>query len=147
MPLDQTDAFKGLYREVINELDSKGFKYKYHPGKTWPEHLDSLMQTFTDRGDTQKLMNFHEILFWLHHGRENIQFSPLITPQKLHFLGLDLNHPHKGKEVLYERNRPASCTKAQEKQALKTIIKLAKEQGDESASKEAKSKLSRLEAS
>ena len=93
--LKKTEAFKTIQNEVINLLEGKHFKFKYHPGKTWPDNLTSLTQIFTDTIDKGRLANFQEAIVKLHGGRENIDFSPFLTPQKKYFTGLCTDEPGK----------------------------------------------------
>lgn len=86
--LQKTEAFKEIQNAVIKLLQDNQFKFKYHPGKTWPDNLTSLTQIFTDTIDKQKLANFQDAVIKLHEGKENISRSPFLTSQKKYFIGL-----------------------------------------------------------
>lgn len=85
-PLDKKEGFKAIQKDIIKFLNENHFKFKYHPGKTWPNDLTSLTQIFKDKIDQQRLANFQQAVIEMHGGRQNIQFSPLLTPQKKEFI-------------------------------------------------------------
>ena len=85
--LKKTESFKDIEREVIKMLQNQ-YKFKYHPGKTWPDNLTSLTEIFTDKIDMQRLDNLQNGVIELLGGKENLRYSTLLTPQKKHFIGL-----------------------------------------------------------
>lgn len=138
--LAETEAFKHLVNEVVRFLSDRGLIFKYHPGKTWPDNVRSLTQIFNDAIGKKRLQNFKEAVYKLHGGELNIPFSPLLTPQKKEFIGLEAG---KGKaqalihqEVIHER-----CTKSQETGALKKILELAQEQDNKEIIEQVRKKL------
>ena len=94
--LQKTEAFKDIQNAVIKLLEDNQFKFKYHPGKTWPDNLTSLTQIFTDTIDKQRLANFQDAVIKLHEGKENISRSPFLTPQKKYFIGLSTEDTSNG---------------------------------------------------
>jgi hypothetical protein len=120
--LQKTKGYKFICQAVIKYLNAQGCKYKYHPGKTWPEHLSSLTELFTDAIDQQRLANFQRAIIELHGGVDQLPFSPLLTPQKKRFIGLD-STPSPGQSA-QTVNR---VTSQQRKGALLKILELAEE--------------------
>lgn len=119
--LQKTEAFKDIEREVIKMLKNQ-YKFKYHPGKTWPDNLTSLTEIFTDKIDVQRLENFQNGVMELVGGKENLCYSTLLTPQKKHFIGLsdefNLKTSVKKEEKISTSQRDATLTK---------IVEVAKE--------------------
>lgn len=126
--LQKTEAFKDLLDEVIVHLTENNFKFKYHPGKTWPDHLYSLTQLFEDTIDRQRLFNFQNAIIQMHDGLSNISISPFLTPQKKVFIGLDneSTSEHLKEEKVHEKC--PQLTSEQNQRVLKKIVELAKEQ-------------------
>lgn len=141
-PLANTPAFKQLVDEVVKYLNLKGYKFKYHPGKTMPENIKSLTQTFVDAIDVRKLNNYQDAVFKLHGGKQNIPFSPFLTPQKRKFIGLNVEGENTQENHVVSRVSPGKCTKTQEQAALRKIIQLAEEHHDDKVAAHAKNSLS-----
>lgn len=138
-PLAETKSFKDLVKMVVTHLKVKGFKFKYHPGKTMPDDISSLTQYFTDPLDLKRLHNFQQALEEIHGGKDNLDISPFLTPQKREFIGLSPIGEQKGKQTLIPCG--PHCTHKEEKAALKGIIKIAKERKDVEIEKLARKKL------
>jgi len=126
--LYRTKAFKKLIGMVVEVLNQRGLKFKYHPGKHWPENVRSLTDIFTDAVDKPRLDRFHKAVVQLQGGECNLGYSPLLTERKKEFIGLKpLSEVSQSKCAKH-----CTCTEEQEKEALKTIIDLA-EKGDDQA--------------
>jgi hypothetical protein len=117
--LAETDSFKNLVDKVINYLKKHHFTFTYHPGKHWPDGVDSLTQIYPDQA---RLKNFRKAVCQLHGGKDNIEFSPLLTPQKKRFIGLG---PGSGRDA--DKKTTPNCTRQEEDRALKRIKELAEE--------------------
>lgn len=126
-PLDKTEGFKDLLKEVNEFLKENNYKFKFHPGKTWPENLYSLTQIFTDTIDQQRLSNFQNAIIKLHGERENIRYSPFLTPQKKLFIGLTEDGDEKNNMKVSKFHKKINSE--QRKQALLKISELAEEHG------------------
>jgi hypothetical protein len=138
--LADTNAFKNIQSSVIAYLNEHKYKFKYHPGKSWPSDINSLTQIFNDSLDKKRLANFQKAIIDLHGGEANIPFSPLLTPQKKIFIGLttadDLSAiPQPPQPVRH------TLTLSQRQQALTKIIELAKELQQDAIATHAKSML------
>jgi len=138
-PLAETKAFKHLVGEVVKLLTDRGMKFRYHPGKNWPDNIHSLTQIFTDAIGKKRLKNFQEAVFKIHGGERNIPYSPFLTPQKKEFIGL--SDAPKEKVLLKSNDIAKECTKAQEKEALKKIIQLAEEYNSNETKQQAQQQL------
>lgn len=155
--LEGTPSFKSLVIDVVNLLTERGYKFKYHPGKTWPEHVSTLSQLFNDTIGAKRLENFQAAITHLHDG--NTEASPFLTPQKRAFIGLTPPQAFEMerfetlsrseflgmKNLKEESGQPAiqAISKKQGKAALKTIIALAKEHGNQDVRRQAREMLGR----
>jgi len=119
--LQKTEAFKDIQNSVIKLLSDNQFKFKYHPGKTWPDNLTSLTQIFTDTIDKQRLANFQDAVIKLHGGKENISYSPFLTPQKKYFIGLSTEDTANGEVKKVEEIRAP-----QREATIAKIVEIAK---------------------
>lgn len=137
-PLAATKEYKDLENEVTAFLDSAGRKYNFHPGKNMPDHIRTLTQIIkdTDTVGRQRIKNFKEAVYKLHaftdsenplqEGKENVPYSPFLTPQKKVFLGLDpsIVEEHEEHTVnVYEDKHIKS--------ALNVILDLAKDDNED----------------
>lgn len=144
-PLQKKEGFKEIQNDVIRLLEENHLKFKYHPGKTWPDNLTSLTQLFTDSIDVKKLHNYQEAIIALHGGLQNIPFSPFLTPQKKEFIGLNIEHSSEKTKISSEEIKKGKLTQTQKKEALETIAKAAKELGHLEKHEKAKSLAQELE--
>lgn len=119
--LQKTDAFKDIQMQVIKMLENQ-YKFKYHPGKTWPDNLTSLTEIFTDKIDMQRLNNFQNGVIELVGGKENLCHSTLLTPQKKHFIGLS-----EKTELKSSVKKGVKISTNQHDATLKKIVEVAKE--------------------
>lgn len=136
-PLAETPAFKSLVEEVVKYLDRNKRKYNYHPGKNMPGNIRSLKQIFRDAIGKQRLKNFKKAVYELHGGKQNIPYSPFLTPQKKEFIGFKNSEIEEVEELklLFNKNDEelnieieeggdTALTKS-EKKVVKAILKLA----------------------
>jgi hypothetical protein len=146
-PLNKKEGFKAIQKDIIAFLNDNHFKFKYHPGKTWPDGLNSLTDVFKDKIDLQKLANFQNAVIEMHGGIENIPFSTLLTRQNKKFIGLDTREPHAVVEDAHdaakapkftpkaikntpkETKRTPKVSTTQRNQTLDAIVQLSKDLG------------------
>jgi hypothetical protein len=131
--LENTPEFKILVADVIELLTNGGYKFKYHPGKTWPEHVNTLSQLFNDAVGKKKLENFQAAITQLHGA--NLKNSPLLTAEKKAFLALPVESNHKmygsfPVSPLKLAHLPRELTLEEKKAALNMIVKLAEEHSE-----------------
>lgn len=139
--LQKKESFQALQNEVIQFLEANQFKFKYHPGKTWPDNLASLTQLFTDSVDRQRLVNYQNAIIDLHGGKEKLSFSPFLTPQKKFFIGLCADQPDTS-----QISKTKKLNSTQRKQALDCIAFIAKDLGHTESHKKAVSLSKQLDS-
>jgi hypothetical protein len=129
LPLSRTPEFQTLLELVINHLQQKGFKFTYHPGKTWPDNVTKLSQVFNDAIGKKRLQNTRKAVDLLHGGHENIRFSATLTPQKKRWLYEDEDIESVQEHKMHEEKLMAvkKYTDEEKKKALQKIGELAQE--------------------
>lgn len=141
--LSKTDAFKRVVNEVIGYLKTNDRKFTYHYPKHMPDNITSLTQLRTDDLGKKRLLNTQKAVFDMHGGKDNIQYSPFLTPEKKKFIAL--GDEEKEVEIkLKHGSKVKRLTNVQKKQALAKIIEIAGEHNNSKVVKKANKQLKSL---
>lgn len=122
--LAETEGYKELEATLLSYLKNCERKFNFHPGKHLPFGMRSLNEILTDEIGQKRQQNFFKAFVECHEGEENIQFSPLATPEKKEFVGY--KNTNAIKETIFHREIPPE----KQIQALHTIIPIAKQNND-----------------
>lgn len=137
--LAETDAYRELENGLYSYLRQCGRKINFHPGKHLPFHMKSLNEILTDEIGKKRQKNFLEAFYKCHEGEENVQFSPLATPEKKEFVGYEKDMSIKETVAHHE------ISPEKQKEALKSIIPIAQKYNNVEAEQKAVKALEKLE--
>jgi hypothetical protein len=124
--LGRTPEFQSLVNEVVTYLKDHGYKFTYHPGKTWPDSVTKFSDFFDDEIRAKRLQNTKDAIVKLLGGLDNVRIAPTMTPQKKSVFGFE--EEAQPEEFIMQAAR--IYTVAEKRAAVKMIKKLAKEQND-----------------